>query len=230
MSKPSNPKEIIFKSEYYPKGLTTGQIYNYYIKNKNKILKECLNQPVLMFLSFDINKPLVVKRNHDRTSIILNERNYESLINGHLISLSMETSNPTNFWVIDIDSKNNQKESVKKKALYELLDFFKNECPFKIKNHRITNTSTGYHLFLYLNQKMNLNISIKLLNNLLKNKFQNKYDINPYKSGNNISFDFTPMKNRGSFVVPYSLNRNGLKCLDLTNEIKNFKRKDAILK
>lgn len=233
MTKPTDPNKIIMKNEYYPNGLTTQNLYDYYSDKevKKNIITECNKRPVILFMSMNPKQTMVVKRKgNDAKDIILNDKEYDTYINGYTVSISVEnyTKNTSNIFIIDIDPLNEDVSySEVKGSVNDLVKFF--NLP-----HRIINTQKGFHVYFRTKEEFNVIRIKELLGERLLEKFSEKYMINYKGSKKNasypINFDFSPMNNRGSSVVPGALNRNGLKCMDITKTFKTFKLEDSIIK
>ena len=56
MSKPQNPETLVLKNEYYPNGLREIDIWNYYQKVKNQLLRETIGKNLIVFFAIDLNK------------------------------------------------------------------------------------------------------------------------------------------------------------------------------
>lgn len=219
---PSEPDKIVFKNGLYPNGLTAEQIYKYYIKNKRRILKECDRRPVVLFNYYDPTTHVVVQRNRNNQPIILTHENYDEIITGYNISISVETAYPGDLVkhkIIDLDPIGNVTETQMKNAVLELAEFY------NYRKYTITNGSRGYHLRVEINKASRKQV-LQIMKAELTENFGNKYLINDRsrnrpKSG--INLDFIAMQNKGSLTVPYALTRHGVICSPIKNVIA-FKR------
>ncbi len=233
MTKPTDPKKIVLKNEYYPNGLTAQDLYDYYSDKTTKktIIKECNKKPVILFMSMNYQQNLVVKRKSPESDhIILDNETYDKFINGYTVSISSETfsQEKTNIIIIDVDPIGDEvSEDEIKESLTDLIDFFK--LPY-----RITNTQTGYHIYFKSKKSFSLSQIKEVIAEKLLEKFSEKYMINYKGKSKNaaypINFDLSPMNKRGSAVVVGALNRNGLICMDITKTYKTFQREDSKIK
>lgn len=223
MSYPSEPEKIIFNN------IKAKKLYEYYLFNKNNIIKECDLRPVLLFNAYANYKDLfTIVRNYKEKAIILNKENYENVISGYTVSISVESQYPGKYLkqkLIDIDYTGSVSEKELKECVKDLAMFYNKF------NYHITNSSNGYHfrvdILTQANYKVLANTEIEL-----KKEFKNKYLINSKlrkKPNGTINLDLVAMNNRGSLTVPYSLNRNGsicnyikLKDLDRFDRTKTF--------
>jgi len=228
MSIPENPNTIVIQNSYYPKGLTEGQVWVYYQKNKSDIIQEINKRPVLMFIFIDINK-WIIKRKLYNNIYTLHNNNYDKMISGRTVSISIEQKKITDNWIIDIDPGSSVSES----TLKECIENIKNSTISKlsdIKGIRIISTAKGYHFYFLLKKKFDINTSRKILFKLLSSEFSGKYLINKKNpSGFEINLDLTPTTFRGSHTVPGALTRNGLIAMDCTKFWESFNRKQAII-
>jgi len=224
---PKNPDTIVIKNKYYPSGLTEQMVWNHYLEYKTKILNEVKNKPLLLFLFVDINK-YIVKRNIENNSIKLDDKNYENIINGRTVSISMEPGDKLDYFCIDIDAPDNISESQKKEAVKDIINLYK--IMNQVKKIRIISTSNGYHVYGFLSKKISNDKAIEILKKILNIKFKDKYNIGTRGKETGITLDLTLMYSRGSHVVPYCLTREGLIALDITNNWKNYKRENSKVK
>lgn len=218
---PSDPTKIVLRNNFYPNGLTAEKVYNYYIKNKRRIIKECNNRPVLLFNSFKENTPLIIRRNLPTGPIILTNDNYESIITGYTISISVETAyngDKVNEKIIDIDPIGTIKENELKSCVFDILNFYKN---FKCT---VTNSSKGYHIRVHINPTPR-KVILQIMTSELTSEFGNKYYINDKSRTilSGINLDLVAMQSKGSITVPYALTREGLICSPIKN-VTSFKR------
>jgi hypothetical protein len=214
---PSEPNKLILNN------LTAKNLYEYYILNKTKIIKECDRRPVLLFNKYDSNKELTIVRKYNNSPIILDNETYENIISGYTVSISVESQYPGKYLkqkLIDIDYTGNVSEKDLKECVKDLARFYNKF------NYHITNSSNGYHFRVDIvkqaNYKALANTEIEL-----KKEFGNKYLINSklrVKPSNTINLDLIAMNERGSLTVPYGLNRNGSICSYI--DIKNLDRFD----
>lgn len=226
MPYPSEPDKLININN--TTHISAKTLYEYYIKNKKKIIKECEYRPVLLFNKYDTSKDFTVVRKYKNSLIILKEDNYEDIITGYTVSISVESQFPGKYLkqkLIDIDYSGNVSEKELKECVKDLARFYNKF------NYHITNSSNGYHfrvdILTQANYKVLANTELEL-----KNEFGNKYLINSKlrkKPNGTINLDLVAMNERGSLTVPYSLNRNGsicnyikLKDLDRFDRTKTF--------
>ena len=228
MSKPENPDTVIIKNSYYPKGLTEKDIWEYYNNNRKKIIKEVNNNPVLLFLVTDDQYDPIVKRKWSGSDIKLTEKTFDQYITGRTLSISMEQGERLQYYILDIDSTtSNVLENELKECVRDVIRFYKNME--EIKSIRVTNSSSGYHVYGYLKNPVTSKQAIQRLEYVFSS-LNNKYDVNIRKNNKKqINIDFSPLYKRGSITVPYSLTRNGLICKDITNILDNYKREDSII-
>jgi hypothetical protein len=165
---PSEPNKLILNN------LTAKNLYEYYILNKTKIIKECDRRPVLLFNKYDSNKELTIVRKYNNSPIILDNETYENIISGYTVSISVESQYPGKYLkqkLIDIDYTGNVSEKDLKECVKDLARFYNKF------NYHITNSSNGYHFRVDIvkqaNYKALANTEIEL-----KKEFGNKYLIN----------------------------------------------------
>lgn len=205
MPQPSDPDKTITVGNTRT---TTGELYEYYISNKDKILKECNYRKVLLFNKYDTHDTFTVVRKYKESAIILNKDNYEDIISGYTVSLSVESEYPGQTLrqkIIDIDSRSDKiTEKDLKKCVTDLFHLYNRYKCY------VTISSTGYHFRVDINSQ-SYKQALAITKNELMSKFQGIYAINEKPSTRNagmINLDLVAMQSRGSLTVPYALNRN----------------------
>lgn len=226
--KPEHPDTIVIRNEYYSSGLTEIDVWNHYQKYKYDILKEVAGKILLLFIYVGENE-YIVRRSIKNRPIELTRKNYDKIITGRTVSISIEPGNRLDYLCIDIDPDSNVNEKIKKKAVDDILDLY--NSMLEVQKTRVISTSNGYHVYGYLRKSVSNDVAINLVKKHVKMEFGNKYNIGAKKSStHDINLDLTPMYYRGSHVAPYALTRNGLIAMDITSNWKRFNRRDAIIK
>jgi len=229
---------ILLINKYYPSGLTEEKVLEYYMDNKETVLKECGDAYIIFYIVLENGQTVIKRRDTDGKYIKLDEKNYEKHVHKRVLSLWREHESFTNKWIFDLDFGPNIKENLKKDCVYDILGFYSNlyerGWTWNVSSYRITNTSTGYHVFLEMKRRNSSINNVRLAEEELKKYFEESNYIinrrNKYKAYNDIIIDLSPMYPRGSYVVPFSLNKNGLICEDVTLKFETYKREDSILK
>lgn len=228
MPVPEHPETVIIKNNFYPSGLNERNIWDFYQKNKNRIIKEIGAKPVLLWITIDMNTT-IVKRKIFNQSFTITEKNYDKIITGRTLSISSELDNNTNIFIIDIDPGPTALEPQIKDATKKLLDSPVGNLPY-ISNTRVISTSKGYHIHFIMKKKMNITTVRKVVLNMLNIEFRGSYLINEKNpKGSEINFDLTPTTIHGGHQVPFALCRNGLQALDVTGRLETFDRRSAII-
>ena len=227
MSYPKNPTTVLFRNEFYPKGLREIQVWEHYQKYKKQIIKEAANRPIILFMYID--DEYIIKRKDSRGIIKLTESNYDELITGRTVSMSVESGNKPNYVCIDVDASKKVAERLKQTAVADIIhsEFGRSDI---FKKPRVTLSANSYHVYFYMNQRMYVDDLRIFTEKKLAMEFGGTYLINKRTHGNKINFDLTPVYKRGSHTLPYALNHNGLICMDVTKDYKTFNRKKAMLR
>lgn len=210
--KPDNPNSIILLNEYYPKGLTQQQIYNYYMINKDKVLNQVKNREVMFFFAVSKNQFIIRRKTADNEYYKLTSSNYEDMINGRVVSIHSTLSSNEEFGIIDIDFHIFDQC---KKAAAEVYDYL-----FKYYNKDLQIRYTGKQSF-HIIYNFNRLYRIDIIKNYLKDALHGlnkKYIINGKRSEDKINLDLSSNKYRGGFITLNSLSINGLKCTEIKRE------------
>ena len=214
--KPNNPYNIVIKNEFYPNGLRELEIYNYWIKNKSKILFQLRDHFCLLYI-YDENNNIIKRRYiKDKQLIQLNDGNYEKIIHGRIVGIVKLFKEKSEYGVIDIDTEERKGicspaefEKCRKTAGELYLYFTK---LYKLKLYY--SGKNGFHIYCQMPKPMNINKIREILSNQLN-------DINK-------SADLSPNKLNGGVIIPYSLNQIGLPCTEV-KDLKSFSRESLVI-
>lgn len=212
MTKPKNPQNVLIKNKYYSQGLNEASIWKYYQDNKGKILDQVKNRDVMFFVATDVNR-FAVKRKHQNRFINLNNRNYDELVHGRVVSIHAAMGRSEDFGIIDIDTDNFKRA---KEAVLEVYYFALNNInPVKSVDIKYTG-KTGFHLVCYLGRGTNVDSIRYLFYRYLNDSYlSNKYNIGEKRKPMEVNLDLSSNKHRGNFIVLHSLSTYGLKSMYL---------------
>lgn len=229
MAYPENPKTVVIQNEYYPGGLTELQVWKHYQKFKNNIISEINKNAVCMWLFIDVNKS-IVKRKVFNSPFTITDSNYDKVITGRTVSISSELNKNTNKIIIDVDPGDGVNEYQLKECVKTILDSTLSNLSQVVKR-RVISTANGYHVYFEMNKKMNVDKIRAMVIRLLSTDFRDTYLINTKNpQSNEINLDLTPIVPRGLHQTPYTLCRNGLMSMDVTDFFSVFNRRSAIIK
>lgn len=222
---PTNPETIIVQNQFYPKGLTELDLYNYYMKNKNSILNQVKDREIMFFLGLETDDPIVKRKTPEGKFIKLNNSNYNNLITGRTLSIHSTMKKRENFGIVDIDSNHFRKSKI---AAIEVYDYLKGNSEVKTLEIRYTGKD-GFHIICVINNVRNIDDIRAFLKDTLHNKFSNQYEIAHYKKlGSKVNLDLSSNKYRGGFITLHSLSVLGLKCVAIPrSKINTFRKEDA---
>jgi len=229
LSYPEHPNTVIIQNEFYPGGLTELQVWKHYQKFKDKIISEIDKTAVSLWVFIDINKS-IIKRKVLNSPFTITKDNYDKVMTGRVVSISSELNTTTNKIIIDIDPGQGVNEFQIKECVRDILDSTISNLS-QVVQKRIISTANGYHIYLILNKRMNINSIRMMTTKLLTTDFKDTYLINTKNpQSNEINLDLTPIVQRGLHQTPYALCRNGLMAMDVTNYLSSFNRRSAIIK
>jgi hypothetical protein len=221
-----NPNTIVIKNKFYPSGLKESEVHNYYIRNKNNILKEVKDREVMLFLKTE-NHIVVRRKDHDGNICRLTSNNYEDLIHGRILSIHSTMNQNEMIGIVDIDINDFSKA---KKATADVYDYLKRLGEFKDIEIRYTGKES-FHIFIHLRTSYQIDRTRLYLKQLLTNKFLGKYDIEGKRKIDRVNLDLSPNKHRGGFITLGSLSIWGLKCIEVfRSRLTSFNPSQAKIK
>jgi hypothetical protein len=222
---PTNPDTVIVKNQFYPKGLTELDLYNYYIKNKNRILAQIKGREVMFFLGLETDDPIVKRKTPEGKFIKLTNSNYKDLITGRTLSIHSTMNKKENFGIVDVDCDHFRKARV---ATQEVYDYLKNDPNIKVLEIRFTGKD-GFHIICVFKKIYNIDNIRLLLKETLSKKFDKQYDIAQHKkTSGKVNLDLSSNKYRGGFITLNSLSVIGLKCIIVSrSRLGNFRKEEA---
>ena len=221
MSQPENPNTIIVKNKYYPKGLTEGQVWEYYQKYKGPILNETRGRDVMFAIMVDVNKPILRRKGAGEQFITLTNSNYDTIITGRTIALYSTMKSYEEFGIVDIDVDNFRKaQEAALDVYYELKN-----TPF-IQDVQVRfSGKTSFHIVCQLYNQLPIDKIRDLFQSHLKNSnlLVNKYTMEYKRKKGTPNLDLSSNKFRGAYITLGSLSVIGLKCMEvLYNRVHNF--------
>lgn len=227
MSYPKNPETIILKNRFYTKGLTEGKIYNYYIRNKQKILEETKDRFVAFVIITDKDRNPILRRKGKKSNYIrLTSLNYDTIITGRTIAIYSEMKQNDNILIIDIDTDNFRQAKV---AAVDVYSFVLDNLQFIRRASIVYTGKESFHIRCQLARQYNINAIKHLLKKELeKSDLSRRYTIEARRRPGIPNLDLSPNKNRGLWITKHSLSIWGLKCMELPfRGILNFYQEKA---
>lgn len=228
MSYPEHPETMVIKNKYYSKGLKEIDIWNYYQKEKSRILNQTRGRDLMFFIAVDLNKFIVKRRGQKKNFIQLTNSNYDSIITGRTVSIHCGMKMYEDICVIDIDSDNLNKA---KTATLDVYDIMIN-APF-VKTVQIKFTGKeSFHIYCTLVRKIKIDLVKNLVYEHLRNSgIENKYTIKQKRTKGIPNIDLAPLKYKGNYICLHSLSIIGLKCMEISyKKIRLFNPHYATIK
>ena len=222
MSAPKNPDTIIVKNTYYPRGLTEGDIWNYYQKNKYKIIKYLDNRDIFFDIATDINKTVVRRKGKGNKTFFLNTNNYDEIITGRTLTINGVMNRVEDFGIIDIDIDNFNLAKEAAENVYETV--LSDEFDFVVGASIKYTGKTSFHIICEMNIKRNVDLIRELLRqNLLKSDLSNMYTVESKRRYGIPNLDLSSNKINGGFISLHSLSKIGLPSVEVPiSRINNF--------
>jgi len=226
MSYPKNPETIVIQNEFYPKGLKEIDIWNYYQKVKNNIIKEVLGRELIFFFATDLNNIIVIRKGKNENKYInLNYANYDETISGRTISIHSTMGRFEDIGIIDIDIDNFGEAKEATIDVYnEML-----KAPFIDSLYIKYTGKNSFHVVLKYKRVMKIDYVSDLLKEYLeKTQLANLYDIGFRRKKGVVNLDLSSNKYRGGFITLHSLSIIGLRSIIVNPKfIKSFNKNMA---
>jgi len=228
MSIPKNPETILIKNKYYPNGISELNIWNYYQKEKSRILNQTRNRDLMFFLAIELNEFIIKRKSANSNFIQLTNSNYDNIISGRTISIHSSMKSYEDICVIDIDSDDFKKA---KEATLDVYESMMKASFIQTLQIRFTG-KTSFHIYCTIGRKIKIE-SIKLLTmkHLKSDGLEDKYTIKGKRTKGIPNIDLAPLKVNGNFITLGSLSILGLKCMEVDyNRIDGFSPYQAVVK
>ncbi len=217
---PKNPNTIVIKNEFYPKGLSELDVYNYYMNNKKKILNEVSGRDLMLFLAVDTNKFIVRRHTKFDDFIQLDYYNYDRIINGRVVSIHSTFGSRESFGIVDIDCSNFDDAKYGAAEVYDLLVKYNPKLEIRYTG------KDSFHILYKFDHLYEISRIRSMLKELLSDLAANqKYTINKTRSKDKINLDLSSNKIRGGFITLHSLSILGLRCMKISrNNLLSFNK------
>jgi hypothetical protein len=228
MAYPENPKTIVIQNEYYPKGLTELDIWNYYQKVKSELLTETRLKDLMFFIMVDVNTP-VIRRKLTENYIRLDPNNYDTLITGRTVSIHSSMGMYEQHGIIDVDVDPSDGFKWSKKVTMDTYDYVMDKIPL-IKKVQIRFTGkNSFHLVCDFGRKLKIDTMNDLLNRFLSSSpLIRNYTVSGKRTPGIPNLDLHPNKYKGNYITLHSLSVIGLKCMEIQyNQLLGFDPRKA---
>lgn len=221
MSVPKNPNTIVVKNEFYPNGLTEGQVWNYYQNYKGVILNNTRGRDLMFAIMVEVNNP-VIKRHENKTSLIrLDNNNYDKMITGRTITIYSTMKAYEDFFIVDVDTDNWNKAISVTKYVYNLIQ----KADFVRDIKLLYTGKNSFHIYAKLANRMPIDRIRYIVDSYLKSNQTNEFTILPKRNNNKPNIDLFINKYRGAYITESSLSIMGLKAIFIPiSKIDTFKK------
>lgn len=225
---PGHPdKKVVRKNEFYENGLTEDDIWQYYDRNKNKILPYLKNSPEVL-IRIKTDQGIIVKRNDSdgKPIQIKSITDFDKYNNGRNMEFHIVSKPKTKIGWVDLDPGKNFEFTSVQKVAKELktklikLSFIKSVM-LKYSGGR------GFHLLLDFTREMDVDDARQALKDFLESYIEDtsieKLVLKTPKPSE-MRLDISTLHDKGSIRAPYSLNADtGL--ISLPNVMEKEKAK-----
>lgn len=211
MGYPQNPETIILQNKYYSKGFKEIDSYNYYQKNKGRILQQAQGRNLMFWIATDVNKSIIQRKGKETNYIRLNNSNYDNTVHGRVLSIHSTMKRADDVGIIDIDC---EVWDEAKQATIDTYEYVIQKFPI-VNSVEIRYTGkTGFHIFCRLNRSLNVDATRFLFEKFLRESpLSKKYTIEQKRSHGIANLDLSPNKYEGGFITLHSLSIWGLRCM-----------------
>jgi hypothetical protein len=215
MSIPQNPQTIVVRNQFYPKGLTEQQIWDYYQSVKHPLLDETKLKDLMFFIAVEENK-FIAKRKAGESYIRLTPQNYNSIITGRTVSIHSAMRQYEEFGIIDIDVDPTDGFRWAKKVTLDTYDYIMDKVPVVKKVSIRFTGKTSFHIVCDFERKMKVDTIRHLLETFLRSSpLVRAYTVSGKRTPGVPNLDLHPNKIRGNYISLYSLSILGLRCMDI---------------
>jgi hypothetical protein len=215
MSIPQNPQTVVVKNQFYPKGLTEQQIWNYYQSVKSQLLDETKLKDLMFFIAVEENK-FIAKRKAGESYIRLTPQNYNSIITGRTVSIHSAMRQYEEFGIIDIDVDPTDGFRWAKKVTLDTYDYVMDKVPVVKKVSIRFTGKTSFHIVCDFERKMKVDTIRHLLETFLRSSpLVRAYTVSGKRTPGVPNLDLHPNKIRGNYISLHSLSILGLRCMDV---------------
>lgn len=223
---PEHPDTLVIPSNpFYPRGLTEQEIYDHFMAHKEDILETLENRPYMEVRLLAGGRPLRL-----RNQAPLTKSNYEDKITGRTVELHGEFRAREDRGYVDIDPKEQVPWSRVREVTRQVTSFLSRHPEIQKTSIQFSG-SRGFHIFVEFPTQRSIDRIRRFLKERLDEYAQRHEDTTTEvtKDPKQIRLDYTLNKRRGTFKVPYSLDRRtGLVVLPLTKtKLASFQPKEA---
>lgn len=225
MSYPKNPETIILKNEFYPSGLKEIDIWNYYQKEKARLLKETINKVLIVFFVTDTNKIIVIRKTKDKKFIRLTPSTYDEIVSGRTLSFHSVMDKYSDFGIVDIDTDDFRLAKETTIYIYNIL----NRANFVYDQKLRFTGKNSFHIKVYFRNEYPIEyIKKTLIDYLVENNIDKKYTISYKRHEKTPNIDLNRNVYNAGHISLYSLAVTGLRCIEVNPRfINNFRKETA---
>lgn len=230
MSTPQNPETIIVKNKYYSRGLTEGDIWDYYQKQKFNIIRELRGRNVFFHIAVDVNKIIAKRKGKGEKYFRLSTTSYDEIMTGRSLAVYGTMNRAEEIAIIDVDVDDFKWA---KTATADVYDFIEKGGIEIVKTARIRYTGKqGFHIVCNLNMKRNIDMArVIFRERLVNSELAKRYTIAQKRRPGIPNLDLSINKINGVFISLYSLSIWGLKCMEVDRRnILRFRQESAKIK
>lgn len=224
MAYPENPKTIVLRNKFYPRGLQEIDIWNHYQKYKRQILKDTINRDVMFFVFVDLNKPVVRRHGGGGSFIRLTPSNYDSVITGRTVSLHSAMKPIEEFGIIDIDVDPRDGFRWARKVTLDVYDLVMDKMPFVSSASIRFTGKNSFHVICNLGRRAKIDsIRFLLRKFLAQSDLAKVYTVSGKRTPGVPNLDLAPNKAKGNFITLNALSVLGLRCMEVPyNKVSTF--------
>ena len=230
MGKPTNPKTVILKNRFYPRGLREIDVWYYYHSVKRELISENVGLQMMVYIMTEMNKPVVRRRGAGGKPIYLDNKSYDDIVTGRTISFHAGMNPQTRWAIIDVDISPTDSLRDAKEATLNTYDYIMDKIAF-IRSAQIRYSGkTSFHISCDFGRTMRADTVRFMLEKFLRQSPLAKvYSINAKKAAAGIpNLDLNRNAFKANHISLHSLSVWGLKCMDVGyNQLMNFDPRKA---
>lgn len=213
---PKNPTTIVIQNQFYPKGITEQQIWDYYQSVKVKLLQETKLKDLMFFIAVGEDKLVARRKMAGQDYIRLTPENYDQVITGRVVSIHSAMRQYEEVGIIDIDVDPSDGLRWAKKVTLDTYDYIMDKVPV-VKKVTVRYTGkTSFHIVCDFERKMKVDTIRHLLETFLRSSpLVKAYTVGGKRTRGVPNLDLNRNCLKCNYITLHALSILGLRCMEI---------------